>query len=489
MSADFTRSGPAPPASPSPQRSFSPQQQLDSARPPSAAATATATAFRNAAFEKDVVVPPAAAAPAPAPTPARPSPPSAAAATTVVAIRCPSYPSDTFSVAVAADANIAALKLAVAAVIPGRPAVDEMRLIYSGKLLVDSYVVKDHLKTMAGGSPPIVHLVLTRGLVAEASARSELRQRHVGDAAAASSASVATSVSAFTPVLPPVQSVPAQQPPAVAYPAIMPQYQIVMVDGLPYAMQVPAAHPHPAYPYLQHHIPHATAHHLPFHATDPSLHGAPVAAAAAAPPVPQPPPAVVLPPVIDNEFGDAQRGGGAGDDPANAGAPQNPFWLLLKLTFLLYVFSPNWSFAKIVAMHAVVLAIYLVQTRRRAMALAAAGANGGAGAQAVPAAAAVVAPAPAPSAPAVQQPAGGGVVAASEDAAPQPANVLAGDTGETPTTTPVESPPAPPPQPTATTAVVVTPPPPPPAHPAPTFGHLAYMFFASLVPDHRHEAV
>ncbi|KAI8585102.1 hypothetical protein BDZ88DRAFT_46947 [Geranomyces variabilis] len=484
MSADFTRSGPAPPASPSPQRSFSPQQQLDSARPPSAAATATATAFRNAAFEKDVVVPPAAAAPpapapTPAPAPARPSPPSAAAATTVVAIRCPSYPSDTFSVAVAADANIGALKLAVAAVVPGRPAVDEMRLIYSGKLLVDSYVVKDHLKTMAGGSPPIVHVVLTRGLVAEASVRSELRQRHVGDAAAASSATGATSASAFTPVLPPVHSVPPQQPPAVAYPAVMPQYQIVMVDGLPYAMQVPAAHPHPAYPYLQHHMPHAAAHHLPFHSTDPSLHGAPVAPAAAAPPVPQPPPAVVLPPVIDNEFGDAQRGGGAGEDLANAGgAPQNPFWLLLKLTFLLYVFSPNWSFAKIVAMHAVVLAIYLVQTRRRAIALAAAGANGGAGAQAVPAAAVVVAPAPAP---AVQQPA-----AASEDAAPQPVNAAAGDNGETPTT-PVASPPAPP-QPT-TTAVVVTPPPTPPAHPAPTFGHLAYMFFASLVPDHRHEAV
>ncbi|TPX59060.1 hypothetical protein PhCBS80983_g02709 [Powellomyces hirtus] len=393
--ADFTRSAPAtvaapmPPPSPTPQRSFSPHE-------PGAFPTRNphAAALNGAAIEKEFV------------------PAAASARTTKVSIRCPTYPSETFSVTVSIDATIVQLKQAVTEVVPGRPAVNDMRLIHAGKLLTDALSVREHLKPDLA-SPPIVHLVVkgTQGPAVSSPvspppahaadppsgttpSTNELRQRHVFEPAA--------------PANEPAQvvhqsAVQRYGQPIFQYP---PQYQVVMINGLPYAMQVPAMHP--AYPHQAHVVPdqpqfvaapaNATPVPADVAAPDVPVPAAPVAAAAAA----------ALPAQVDNEFGDAQRD-----------VPQNPFWLLLKLTFLVYIFSSNWSLTKIVIMNLITLVIFVVQTRRRAM------------------------------------PPGNN----ANDATPS-------------ATTPTESTPAAPPSPPQ----------------SPSVPHLAYMFFASLVPDGHQDA-
>lgn len=86
---------------------------------------------------------------------------------------------------------------------------------------------------------------------------------------------------------------------------------------------------------------------------------APVAVAA---PLPAPAPAQPAPqpiaggaaadPIMNDEFDDAVRN-----------APPNPWWLLFKLSFLVYIFSQNASTMRVVVLYVSALVIFLVQTR------------------------------------------------------------------------------------------------------------------------------
>ncbi|KAJ3008498.1 hypothetical protein HKX48_008498 [Thoreauomyces humboldtii] len=301
---------PLPPSSPSPPRSFN--------------------SLNGAAIDKDVVHTRTPVAPAPTATDS-----------IDVSIRCPTFPSDSYTVTVSLDASIAQLKKVVSEVIPGRPPTTAMRLIHAGKLLGDPSIVRDHLKADA-----VIHLVV----------------RNADDPVTPTSSTPRSTTPAIRPhsaparptVLPtPTAAAPApqvQQLPQAAQP-----FQVVMINGLPYAMHAPAYHP--MYQQPQNALPEHLA----------STSGHPIAAApqALAPvqaPVPVPAPAPAVVPAApagpaDDEFGDAERE-----------APQNPFWMLVKLTFLICVFSHNWPFIKIALVNVLAFVLFFVQVRRRARA-------------------------------------------------------------------------------------------------------------------------
>ena len=74
-------------------------------------------------------------------------------------------------------------------------------------------------------------------------------------------------------------------------------------------------------------------------------------------PAPQPQPAPVVAAGMGglanvDEFDDAARN-----------APPNPWWLLFKLSFLVYIFSQNASTTRVLLLYASALVIFLVQTR------------------------------------------------------------------------------------------------------------------------------
>ncbi|KAI8826888.1 uncharacterized protein EV422DRAFT_502621 [Fimicolochytrium jonesii] len=336
-----------------------------------------------------------------------PSTPTAAADKTTISVRCPSYPNESFTVEEALDSTISQLKHALVAVVPGCPSVEEMRLIHAGKLLADESSVRMALKADTGAAGPhIVHLVLKTAPLQSSqptnisSPTEGLRLRRP--------AHLDTSVDSSTQAA--NVPVPEDQPPiALAtspmgqpfnvpnhhaypmYPGASP-FQIVMINGLPYAMHTPMDHfpPHHLLPDPNNNLYGPTptiASPLsvapPSTATPPATppEAAAPAPAVVPPPAPAPaPPAAALAP-IDPEFRDF---------PQNE-APQNPYWLLFKLTFLVYVFSHNTSLTRIITLNLVALAVFMIQMERRARAVRAA-ANGGRinGVVAPPAAAAVV---------------------------------------------------------------------------------------------------
>ncbi|KND01601.1 uncharacterized protein SPPG_03399 [Spizellomyces punctatus DAOM BR117] len=352
-SSNPTGRSPMAPPSPSPQRTFT---QRDAPQPGSFQVhQPPSTAINDASINKDLNTIPE------------------SARSHKLCIRCPSYPNETYFVDVMPEWNIAQLKGMMSEQFPGQPGVDEMRLIHAGKLLGDEMVVREILNSSSLPTPPTVHLVIKSGSVsldASSPARpstaispspedlhSGLRQRKTG--LARSDETGEGQASATPTAAPPISTPPATTHFVPNAPAGQPfmhlavPYQIVMINGIPYAMH-PTVFPQPYQP--QAGQPHLAAPQQ--YAPPPNL------PAEAAAPVPAPAPVQPAAPVlnaapgaiggnVDDEFGDRQRN-----------APQNPFWLLVKLTFLVYIFSHNSSLTKIILMNLVALVIFLVQTGR-----------------------------------------------------------------------------------------------------------------------------
>ncbi|KAI9089405.1 hypothetical protein DFS34DRAFT_598082 [Phlyctochytrium arcticum] len=299
-------------------------------------------------------------------------------------VRCPSYPTESFQVKVRPEWTVLQLKQSVSDMFPNRPPAADMRIIHSGKLLDNSAslqtVVFGTTAATAASVAPTVHLVVKSGLPslstsspASSPSLEGLRRRQAAGISSApplshdipagynAQASIPNHVTLPTPTMQ-FQS-PHNNTPLMALPF---PYQVVLINGMPYAMH-PAVYPPPtlstpfpspatAFPFVEHGFGHP-APHFTTPAAEPNPQPAP------APPAPAPAQAAGAP-ILNAGFGGAAANpeDEFGDQARNA--PQNPFWLLLKLSFMVYMFSHNSSLTRIILMNAVAMVIFLVQTGR-----------------------------------------------------------------------------------------------------------------------------
>ncbi|KAJ3167251.1 hypothetical protein HK101_011801, partial [Irineochytrium annulatum] len=297
-------------------------------------------------------------------------------------------------------ATVADLKASLERFYPTGPKVLDQRLIFSGSLLADGSLslLADVFRKCDASMPQTLHLVLKAGPALDsawspsavassngADAGLRLRKPAVVEPtvivpAASSSAPLSSTlpINSFASNLM-LQSQMAfmlstQQHP----PAVPPPVQVVVINGIPYALQMnPQAMqqlalgslfhtgipPLPSGPLPQPQLPH------PAVAPEDIPVVAAVAPAAApvnniAPQPPQPPAAPAM----------AAGGGGAlgfmqqdNDDEFNEGirnAPQNPLWLLMKLAFMVWLFAQNASRTRVILLNVLALVIFLVQTGR-----------------------------------------------------------------------------------------------------------------------------
>ncbi|KAJ3036381.1 hypothetical protein HDV00_002797 [Rhizophlyctis rosea] len=358
------------------------------------------------------------------------------AATTIV-IRCPSFPDTNFTLQVDLRWPLLQVKEALAEQYPSKPPVGSQRIIHGGKLRSDVEVLADIFSNCESTTTPTLHLVIKAESVPTpapapsvqlsvgAPGDSELRQRRnvaITPPTSASSTIIETApVVASTPVSSEApepnntNKTPVPPPPQQnAWPQLPFPYQVVLINGIPYALHSAFAQPHipttPQLPYPA--MPHLLPAQYPFPPHIPGLVPPPAAAPAPhavpqhqpAPPPPQPQqPAPAAPAAPAPNPAPANAAAAAFGLNAAAAAPpdefgaaagganriQNAIWLLIKMTFLLYLFNQNASLERMILLNVIALVIFLFQTgvlRFRRVNGAAAGApaapGGGVGGQA-----------------------------------------------------------------------------------------------------------
>ncbi|KAJ3181107.1 hypothetical protein HDU85_003812 [Gaertneriomyces sp. JEL0708] len=300
-------------------------------------------------------------------------------------VKSPNFPDKTFEVEVAPEWSISRVKLFLRELVPGNRDELDIRLIHAGKLLNDEAVVRESFAT---GTPSVVHMVMRGGSEQRSStssvpARSVEEHSHEAQTVTTSSSQTQQAPpqaqSAGLQAESPPSSSPLSQPPRVSDipntpPAAPVQqaislafpYQVVFINGLPYAFQTPVL-PHAHHGLLQPVSPPAIPNANPLYPHNVPYLAGPATGLPQAPTVPAPEvPAAGAPrnraeaqqPVgaaavanIDDEFGDRR--------PER---PHNPIWLLLKLTFLVYIFSHNSSIEKVIFMNIAAVVIFLIQT-------------------------------------------------------------------------------------------------------------------------------
>ncbi|KAJ3215870.1 hypothetical protein HDU67_010227 [Dinochytrium kinnereticum] len=316
-------------------------------------------------------------------------------------------------------ATVADLKLALQESYPLAPKVDDQRLIFAGSLLADHQPLLSHVFRKSDlSAPQTVHLVVKNAVVttqtdskhAKATPTvkfedpSGLRHRFSSNATLSaslpqSSNDLGNEPSMTSPIAPfnpspsasfgensavPMMDAAMQSQLAVMMAGhqfaiqngLPPPIQVVMINGMPYVLQLnpnavslpglysnaPGSQPNPATTSAPPPVP------IP---QDPQPQ--PQLPAAAAPaPAPLAPVAPAAP--VNNAVGGGAAGIGGGfagfmqqenpdDEFGDLGRnePQNPIWLLMKLTFVVWMFSHNASPTRFVILNLVAFVIFFVQ--------------------------------------------------------------------------------------------------------------------------------
>ncbi|KAJ3092487.1 hypothetical protein HDU96_002705 [Phlyctochytrium bullatum] len=330
---------------------------------------------------------------------------------------------DAGDLALPCEATVADLKRLLENKYPASPKAAEQRLIFAGSLLADQLLlIKDVLKKSDLSMPQTLHLVVRNlnpsAVAAAATTPSTLpaRRPHGKDkaedpstataglrhrfssastlsnpvsapqssndlgaemntvaaiAAATGVGGTSAALGAEAPTLLQQQLAAVGANPFAVLPNGLPVPQVVVINGMPYLLQVNPA----ALPYLNASapVPGAAAQPLPptaFPIPTPTL--APPAAAAAAPAPAPAVPAPAQPPAAANVGAGPAGGGVAGfmaqaDNPDDEfgdlarNQPPNPYWLLIKLSFLVWMFSHNASLPRFVLLHVAAFVIFAVQ--------------------------------------------------------------------------------------------------------------------------------
>ncbi|KAJ3227765.1 hypothetical protein HK099_000438 [Clydaea vesicula] len=270
-----------------------------------------------------------------------------------------STPGD-YQIAVPKEAQVYNLKLKIQLTFPNNPLVANQRLIFQGKLLNDELLLKDLLSNkIEEGMNPTFHLVIKNepyfsvsnvpGASIKGKENSANHKESSGEKETVVNA--ATQNTTLNQQQQFVNTTPSFNPFLQQFQFHYP-YQMVIINGMPYLMQIP-----PQYNQQQ----SSQSNQSSFiqqqfsQFSNQNLLQQQVPIVDNNPPQPevrnQPPP-VVVPPPIDDEFGDNERN-----------QPQNPLWLLMKLSFLVYIFSQNASYFRVIVLYVSALIIFLVQTR------------------------------------------------------------------------------------------------------------------------------
>ncbi|KAJ3127347.1 Homocysteine-responsive endoplasmic reticulum-resident ubiquitin-like domain member 1 protein [Nowakowskiella sp. JEL0407] len=267
-----------------------------------------------------------------------------------IRIKCPVHFNEEFSISISSHHNISELKSRLSDEFPLKPSHEDQRIIFSGKLLADTDVIRDVLSKVDLSTDPTFHLVL------RTNPSSNLINNSIKPSSDLRTPVASTSTA---PQIPTQQTIPAKS--TTTFPSVKLSdsilsefpfldelnrlnipYQIVNVNGVLCALhpQIPPniqpTEPSPPTTTTNESPEPQNNNPPPPQRDQPAQPAQPAAA-----PVPAPP----------DEFGDNARA-------------QNAFWLAVKLLIIVSLFSTGASIERKVFLHITAIVIFMLQTRR-----------------------------------------------------------------------------------------------------------------------------